>query len=61
MQLVYCIIIIYHSLIVIDFSTEKSCDSTGHRNPWYQQGNLFSEFDDGETLVRNPSFINRVL
>ena len=26
-----------------------------------QQGNLFSEFDDGETLVRNPSFINRVL
>ena len=61
MQLVYCIIIIYHCLIEVDFSTEKSRDSTGHRNLWYQQGNLFSEFDDGETLVRNPSFINRVL
>ena len=61
MQLVYCIIIIYHCLIVVDFSTEKSCDSTGHRNLWYQQGYLFSEFDDGEALVCNPSVINRVL
>ena len=35
-QLVYCIIIFYHFLTVIDFSSEKYSGSTGNRNSWHQ-------------------------
>ena len=31
---------VYRFSTVVDFSSEKYSGSTGHRNSWYQQGNL---------------------
>ena len=38
----WCIasIYIYHFSTVVNFSSGKYSGSTGHRNSWYQQGNL---------------------
>ena len=51
------LIYIYHFSTVVDFSLEKSCDSTGHRNFLDQQENLFSEFDDYKPRGYKPSAV----
>ena len=52
---------IYHFSTVIDFSSEKYSGSTGHRNSWYQQREIYSEDSDGETGTRNTWITNPVL
>ena len=59
-QMVYCIIMYYHFLSVIAFSTKRYTVSTGHRYSWYQQ-RKYSEDASGETRTRNPCVTHRVL
>ena len=44
---------IYHFPTVVDFSSEKYSDSTGHKNPGTSR-EINSEDADVETRTRNP-------
>ena len=50
---------IYHFSAVVDFSSEKYSDSTGHKPGTSKE--IYGEDADGETRTRNPSVINRAL
>ena len=39
-KIIHISLYIYHLSTVLDFSSEKYCGSTGHRNSWYQHRNL---------------------